>query len=445
MRLVSILVALLTSAVFLDAVGASAADQPIAGTKLVLSRSASGKEKLVFVSSDPALSTPTPASADDPTLAGVTIELYSDLDGASTPLSIPNAATASPAEWKDSGPDYKFIHKGAPDATSGAKVLLMKDGKKMKLVAKEIGLPLSGANGFVSIRITMGDTRYCARFDSAHVKKDQANKFVAKKSPASNMADCSDMAMGIVGGPILPTNSQACPTIQTGTVSFLGVNVRIEVAPDAALQDGPLVFAWHGLGSNPSSAIAHLLGSNNQLQDILDMGGMVAAPDGAGPPFEFQNSIFLDVMDEVLACAMQQVGIDTSRIHSVGMSAGGLQTSLVTFSRSNYIASAVSWSGGFTAPDQNPANTMAVLTAHGGPTDFVFIAFEPIVEAYYTTLVNTGHFAMICRHNSGHTVPNAIRGLALSFMLDHPFGTYASPYAGGSVPAAYPGYCEASE
>lgn len=424
---------------------ASAIDQPIEGTKITLSRSASGREKLVFVSSDPAFTTPTPLGAGDPTLSGVVIELYSDLDGFSTPITIPNAATASPAAWKDSGPKYKFVHKGAPDATSGAKLLLMQDGRKLKLVAQEIGLPLSGRSGFVSIRITMGDTRYCARFDPAHVRRDYANRFSAKRSPASNIADCSDIGIGVIDGPILPTNSQPCPTIQSGLVNFLGVNVRIEVAPDAALQNGPLVFAWHGLGSNPAGAISYLLNGNNQLQDILDMGGMVAAPDGEGPPFEFQNAFYLNVMDEVVACGMQQVGIDPLRIHSVGFSAGGLMTSMVVDSRSNYLASAVSWSGGFSSTDQNPANTLPVLTSHGGESDFVYISFEQTVEAFYAKMVNEGHFAIICRHGGGHTVPTAIRNEALSFMLDHPFGTYSSPYAGGLLPSAYPGYCEASE
>lgn len=443
MRLFSPLFALLliTSG---GATDAAAADQPIEGTKLVLTRSASGKEKLVFVSSDPAFTTPAATGAGDPTLTGITIDLYSGLDGASTDLTVPDAISASPAIWKDTGPDYKFVHKGAPDTTSGVKVLLMKDGKKLKLVAKEVPLPLSGTNGFVAIRITMGDTRYCARFNSASVRRDHEGRFIGKKAPASNVTDCSNFGMGILDGPILPTNVEPCPTITDGLHTFRGKSVRIRVAADAALQDGPLVFAWHGLGGSPNGAI-NLLSGNNQLQDILDMGGMVAAPDGDGPPFEFQDSIYWEVMDEVVACAMQQVGIDPFRIHSIGMSAGGLTTTILSYARSNYLASVVAWSGGFKAPDQNPANTMPVLLSHGGPGDFVVIPFEPLVEAYYADVVSEGHFGIICRHGQGHTVPGAMGNLALSFMLDHPFGTYASPYAGGNVPASYPAYCTASE
>src|SRR5262249_35644851 len=44
----------------------AAADRGIAGTKLVLQRSAAGHEKLVFVSKDPGLLFPAIGSADDP-------------------------------------------------------------------------------------------------------------------------------------------------------------------------------------------------------------------------------------------------------------------------------------------------------------------------------------------------------------------------------------------
>ncbi len=441
MRLIAPLLGLLLLTT--GALEATAADQPIEGTKIVLTRTSSGKEKLVFVSTDPSIAAPADLSADDPTLTGVSIDLFSGLDGASTVLSIPNAAAAAPAVWKDTFPKYRFVNGGAPDVVSGVKVLLLQDGKRLKLIAKEIPLPLSGRNSFVTIRITMGDTRYCARFNPSDVRKDYAGKFIGKKAPAANVEDCSDFGMGIIDGPTLPTNTEPCPTIQDGTISFLGNDVRIRMAPDAALQDGPLVFAWHGLGSSPNGAIAHLLGPDNMLQQILDMGGMVAAPFGHGGLTEFTQADF-DVTDEILACALQQVGIDPFQIHSVGFSAGGLQTTVMGDSRSNYIASIVGWSGGFRGPvQQNPGNLIPSLLSHGGVGDFVFIPFNELMETYYSEVVAEGRFAILCRHGLGHSVPVAIRELTLPFFLDHPFGTVPSPYEGG-LPAEFPGYCAAS-
>ncbi|MDG2307046.1 MAG: hypothetical protein P8R42_20840 [Candidatus Binatia bacterium] len=423
-------------------VEAIAADQPIEGTKIVLSRTSSGKEKLVFVSTDPAIVTPASLDADDPTISGVTIDLFSNLDGASTVITIPGAATAAPAIWKDTGPDYKFVNGGAPNVVSGAKVLLLRDGKKIMLVAREVPLPLSGRNGFVTIRITMGDTRYCARFNATDVKKDYAGKFIAKKASANDIEDCTDFGLGIIDGPALPTSTEPCPTITDGTINFLGNAVRIRVSPDAALRNGPLVFAWHSLGSNPNGAISHLLGPDNMLQQILDMGGMVAAPFGHGGLTEFGHADF-PVTDEIVACAMQQVGIDPFQIHSIGFSAGGLQTTLMGFERSGYIASIVGWSGGFPGNDQDPTNLVPSLLSHGGPGDFVFIPFDELMEDYYDLIVSEGHFAIMCRHGNGHSVPTAIRQRTLPFLLDHPFGTVPSPYEGG-LPASFPGYCTAS-
>jgi predicted esterase len=422
---------------------AHAVDVPIEGRKLVLTRSNSGKEKLVFLASDPAIDPPAPGGDGDPTLHGVTIELHSGLDGASDPMGVPPSPATPPARWKDLGPDYEFVHKGAPDATSGVKTLVLREKGKLRIVAKEVPLPLSGRNVFVTIRITMGDTRYCARFDPNDVKRDHSGRFVAARSGKDEILDCTDFGLGLGGGPILPTNVEPCPTIQDGIVNFRGNPVRIRVAPDAAGKRGPLVFVWHGLGSNPNTAILHLLGVDAQIQQILDLGGVVAAPFGHGPPTEFGAGDFFTT-DEIVACAIQQIGIDPFRIHSVGFSAGGLVTTLMSAMRSNYVASIVGFSGGFYGTDQNPDNLVPALVAHGGPGDVVFIPFEPLMENYYDQIVSEGHFAILCDHGQNHTVPLALLERTLPFFLAHPFGTTPSPYAGG-LPAEFPAYCIASD
>jgi len=65
---------------------------------------------------------------------------------------------------------------------------------------------------------------------------------------------------------------------------------------------------------------------------------------------------------------------------------------------------------------------------HGGPTDIVIVHFDVLTEAYYTEMVDRGHFVIICRHGAGHTVPGPINGgRDWQFLLDHPFGTSPSP------------------
>ena len=72
--------------------------------KDLLSVQFKGKEKLVFTSTDPSSGTPASLGADDPTITGVTIDLFSNLDGASTVMTIPGAATAAPAIDRLTGP-----------------------------------------------------------------------------------------------------------------------------------------------------------------------------------------------------------------------------------------------------------------------------------------------------------------------------------------------------
>src|SRR5262245_50547895 len=71
---------------------APALDQPISAVKLSLSRSSSGKEKLVFVSKDPAFLFPAFGSADDPgtgSPGGALLELGSLAQPVAPALAIP--------------------------------------------------------------------------------------------------------------------------------------------------------------------------------------------------------------------------------------------------------------------------------------------------------------------------------------------------------------------
>lgn len=77
-----------------------------------------------------------------------------------------------------------------------------------------------------------------------------------------------------------------------------------------------------------------------------------------------RSPLDLRVADEIVACVAARVGIDPRRIHSVGHSAGALHTTQMSFHRSAWLASVVTFSGGLgaTAPtDQELANKLAAL------------------------------------------------------------------------------------
>jgi poly(3-hydroxybutyrate) depolymerase len=226
--------------------------------------------------------------------------------------------------------------------------------------------------------------------------------------------------------------------------------VRIWIGPAAATRDGPLVFYWHGTGSSPSEA-AYGLGQA-VIDEITAAGGIVAAPysDPAAGTFPWflttsrSRMDDLQVADEVLACARQSVGVDVRRIHAVGMSAGGLQTTQMSYRRSGYLASVVTYSGGllsaYGAPArQDPSNRFAALIFDGGAEDVVVISFQQASEAYWGELAGHQHFAAICDHGRGHAIPTDARTSVRDFFAAHPYGA-TSPYSGG-LPATFPSYC----
>jgi len=254
--------------------------------------------------------------------------------------------------------------------------------------------------------------------------------------------------------PVLPAPTGTCPELVAGDVDFAPAGiaprgVRLWMTDDAEEMDGPLVIYWHGTGSQPEEARFGL--GSAFIDQVLAQGGIVAAPYADAGAGQFPWYLVLGsqeddlvVADEVVACTAEQLGIDARRIHTIGMSAGGLQASQFSWRRSGYLASAVAYSGGFigSAPtDQDPSNPLAAMNFHGGPDDVVFISFQDASERYLASLRAAGRFGFICDHGMGHTIPQGnAQASVWRFFFDHPWGTSPSPYEGG-LPEGFPDYC----
>jgi len=253
--------------------------------------------------------------------------------------------------------------------------------------------------------------------------------------------------------------SGPCPEFVAGYVTFVadGVERRVllYIGEEAETLDGPLILSWHSTLPSPEDATVWL--GDDVIDEITAQGGLVAAPTTADRsarrpwdntalgPRNTDNDQLL--MDEIVACARQEVGIDVRHIHATGMSAGGLKTAQVSLRRSGYLASVVVYSGGLyegdEPPDQDPSNHFAAMVLYGGASDFSPVDFSSYTDntARYVTLLRaTGRFAFVCNHGGGHSVPSDSQASAWRFMQDHPFGAAPEPYAGG-LPDGFPEYC----
>lgn len=254
----------------------------------------------------------------------------------------------------------------------------------------------------------------------------------------------------------LPSVNGPCPTFSEGDLTFnpkgtTARKARVWIGPEAQTKSGPLVFYFHGTGMSPSDA-TWSIGSKN-IQEIKTMGGMVVAPYSSGVQYEWYIANGDDreddalVVDEIVACAVQQVGIDARRIHATGMSAGGMITCDLALRRASYLASTAPMSGGFSPwnpvpTNADPSNKSAAMVIHGGTSDTwgSSLKYKELSEKFRDEIVQNGGFAFICDHGQGHTVPMDAIDSVWRFFKDHPWNTVPSPYAGG-LPAGFPSYC----
>ena len=195
---------------------AAAADQPISGAKLTLRRSASGKEKLTFVSKDPAFLFPAIGSADDPgtgTPGGATIELASDAEPSGASFTAPPGVGKPGWRSKDASVDsHTYSDPAAAPGPMALKSVVLKQGKRIKITARGVGLALAGPQGAVAIRITTGALRNCVRFDGATIKRDEVGRFDAVNAAATSLSDCTN---------VIPSTTTTSTTASTTTSTII--------------------------------------------------------------------------------------------------------------------------------------------------------------------------------------------------------------------------------
>ncbi len=205
----------------------------------------------------------------------------------------------------------------------------------------------------------------------------------------------------------------------------------------------PLVFLWHGLGQSIDK-----IEENSALTTYVDdQQILLVVPESRALPLEWEQPVGgenadLVFFDDMVTCMTAQFGADPNRIHSTGLSAGGLWTTYLTLFRAETIASSVAFSGGLLTPYRAPEVFRPFLISWGGPMDTAFEQnFETLANELIDDMVPAGHFVVACNHGQEHKWLPEFTPFALKFLLDHPKGITPEPYAAG-LPAELPAFCE---
>lgn len=229
----------------------------------------------------------------------------------------------------------------------------------------------------------------------------------------------------------------------------MGATLQMSVGAKSSSTKGPIVIYWHGTGGSAATAGVEL--GATVTSEVMASGGVIASMESGGQGNPIDWGVFTtgdyDIVDQVVACAVKQLNIDTRRIYTSGASAGGLAAGTLLLLRSSYMAAGYPNSGGVApwpglAVLQDKAHVPAVFTMHGAMgVDMVVIDFGTASMDLDKVIAGAGGFAVDCNHGGGHVgAPPDLKAAGWEFMKAHPFGTKPSPYANG-LPANFPSYC----
>jgi predicted esterase len=213
---------------------------------------------------------------------------------------------------------------------------------------------------------------------------------------------------------------------------------------------GPIVFYWHGTGTNAAEVNTGF--GAPAIQEVVNLGGLVASAEvTSGTGANTGNNVWFrgDFLyaDQIVACAMQQLNIDTRHIHTLGYSAGGLQASAMAYDRSGYLAAIGSYSGGkvFQNNQQDPNFLPPAMMMHGPQgSDTFIIDFYNQSHFMMDEYRERGFFALDCEDPDGHISFGVRLGQAphvWNFFKAHPYKIQPYPWLSGP-PSGFSQYCE---
>jgi predicted esterase len=264
----------------------------------------------------------------------------------------------------------------------------------------------------------------------------------------------------------------SCPKLVSGKNAFKSTGhdrTFLLVVPKDLKTDElvPVVFLWHWLGGSADSFLR-----KGEVQAAADSQRFIAVlPESRSDmifrwPFNVGDSAARQeeeykFFDDMLSCVSEQFKVNSNCVSSVGVSAGALFTSQLAQGRAQYLASAISLSGGVgeegsgvVKPWKTPARKVPMMVLWGGALDWcVVINFHTASLNLENALTKDGNFFLECIHNCKHgeppmdTPPAGLSKYASlwRFVFDHPYwlAPGASPYKTSGIPtgAGFPAWC----
>lgn len=180
----------------LAAAVAVAADHTVVGKEIVLRRTPgnpAGSLRLVLRQGFPE-AVPPPGSADDPSLAGMTVTLFARDSGDTAAF---DAAPGRGARaWKVRATprviSYAYNDPRANVDPLQVRSVRLRSGAPLRISAPAAGLPLDVAEGSIAVRVDYGSERVCALFDPESVRRSGPGIFVARDGDANLLPNCND-------------------------------------------------------------------------------------------------------------------------------------------------------------------------------------------------------------------------------------------------------------
>jgi predicted esterase len=256
-------------------------------------------------------------------------------------------------------------------------------------------------------------------------------------------SDCA----GNGGGGMACDRIDMCPDVAVG-VNMLSSCEEDRIfrvfAPDDMETDEtlPLIFLWHGLGSDPDA----LLDRSLLAEQVNERRFVLVVPSSRALPVEWDqlgqgDNPDLAFFDDMVTCVQTAFPVDTNRIYSTGLSAGGLWTTYLGLRRASVIAAIAPMSGGLIVDYVAPERTLPVLVSWGGIEDIaVEQDFNTFALALIEDLQAAGHELVTCNHGQGHEWLPSFNPWVLQFLFDHTLDGSDPPYAMG-LPEVFPDYC----